>query len=127
MISKLIVLERDREHAIMKLNRKLEQYKIVGLPTNVKFLRRVLLNEEFIKGDFNTGFIEENEKKLLKATRELSRSRLGTVALVKVWLETIEFRTKRISDEDPWAIRDNWRMNNRPNRDLTLIDDEGNE
>jgi len=58
MIAKLIVTERDREHALMRLNRKLEQYKIVGLSTNLKFLRRVLLNKEYIKGDFDTSFIE---------------------------------------------------------------------
>lgn len=62
MIAKLIVTERDREHALMKLNRKLEHYKIVGLSTNLKFLRRVLLNKDYIKGDFDTSFIEENEK-----------------------------------------------------------------
>lgn len=127
MIAKLIVTERDREHALMKLNRKLEHYKIVGLSTNLKFLRRVLLNKDYIKGDFDTSFIEENEKVLLKPTRQLTLNRLGTVALVKTWLETIEFRTKRVSDEDPWSIRDNWRMNHRPNRDLTLIDDDGKE
>lgn len=127
MISKLIVTERDREHAIMKLHRKLEQYKIVGLSTNIKFLRRVLLNKDYIAGDFDTSFIEQNEHVLLKKAGDLSLNRLGTVALVKVWLETLEFRTKRITEEDPWAIRDNWRMNHRANRDLTLLDDEGKE
>lgn len=45
MISKLIVHAPDRNQAIRALYSALEDYKVVGLPTNIKFLKRVLLNE----------------------------------------------------------------------------------
>lgn len=45
MISKLIVTGDDRPSAIQNLYNALENYKVVGLPTNIKFLKRVLLNE----------------------------------------------------------------------------------
>jgi hypothetical protein len=78
-----------------------------------------------MSGEFDTNFISENEKNLLAPGRVLSRSRLGTIALVKVWLETLEYRTKRVTEEDPWGTRDNFRVNHRPNRDLTLLDEDG--
>ena len=45
MISKLIVAAPDRDQAIQTLHNSLEDYKVIGLPTNIKFLKRVLLNE----------------------------------------------------------------------------------
>lgn len=42
MISKLIVHEPTREKAIETLEEALESYQVIGLPTNIKFLRRVL-------------------------------------------------------------------------------------
>jgi pyruvate carboxylase len=43
----------------------LEQYKVLGLKTNIKFLKRVLLNDTFKKGVFDTSFIAQHEKELL--------------------------------------------------------------
>ena len=43
----------------------LDDYKVVGLPTNIKFLKRVLLNKDFRDGNFDTSFIALNEKELI--------------------------------------------------------------
>lgn len=42
MISKLIVHEPTRQKAIEALDGALEDYHVIGLPTNIKFLRRTL-------------------------------------------------------------------------------------
>ena len=84
---------------------------MIGLPTNIKFLKRVLLNPIFQSGDIDTGFIEQNEATLIKGSKALSQARRGTIALAKVWLESLAHRTKRVADEDPWAVRDNFRLN----------------
>ena len=47
MISKLIVWGEDRNQAIDRLYQALDDYKVVGLPSNIKFLKRVLLNKTF--------------------------------------------------------------------------------
>ena len=60
MISKVIVHADTRQHAIDKLNSALGQYTVIGLPTNIKFMRRVLKNKQFRDGDFTTAFIDEN-------------------------------------------------------------------
>jgi len=43
----------------------LDDYKVVGLPTNIKFLKRVLVNDVFKTGLFDTSFIEQNQGELL--------------------------------------------------------------
>ena len=57
MISKLSVWGRDRATAIARLDRALAEYKVVGLTTNISFLRRAVTTEEFRSGDFDTGFV----------------------------------------------------------------------
>lgn len=58
MISKLIVWGKDRPTAIETLYQALDDYKVVGLPTNIKFMKRVLLNKTFQTGVFDTSFIQ---------------------------------------------------------------------
>lgn len=112
MISKLIVHAPTRSHAIQRLNQALEDYQVIGLPTNIKFLKRVLRNTEFLGGDFDTGFIQKNEAELLRPSKKPSHIRMGTIAIVKTWLEKLRFKTNhRDSELDPWAICDNFRLN----------------
>lgn len=44
MISKVIVHADTRDHAIDLLQETLQNYTVIGLPTNIKFLQRVLKN-----------------------------------------------------------------------------------
>ena len=64
MISKLIVAADDRNQAIQALYNALDSYQVIGLPTNIKFLKRVLLNKDFVDWDFDTSFIANNEEEL---------------------------------------------------------------
>lgn len=57
MIAKLVVHGRDRTEALRVLRKALDEYKVVGVSTNVEFLRTLAGNETFIQGDVETGFI----------------------------------------------------------------------
>ncbi|KAL8351528.1 hypothetical protein RB601_000487 [Gaeumannomyces tritici] len=58
MIAKLIVRGRDRETAIRRLELALREYEVVGLSTNIEFLKRLCRSPAFVEGDLDTGFIE---------------------------------------------------------------------
>jgi len=47
MIAKMVVWAKDRVSAELKMRSALENYKILGLPTNILFLRNILENKEF--------------------------------------------------------------------------------
>ena len=66
MIAKLIVRAEDRETAIAKLASALRVFEIVGVSTNVEFLKRLCYSEAFIAGDVETGFIEKWRDELFK-------------------------------------------------------------
>jgi acetyl-CoA carboxylase, biotin carboxylase subunit len=57
LISKLIVHGKDRNEAILRMIRAIDDYKIVGVETTLDFCKFVLEHEAFISGNFDTGFI----------------------------------------------------------------------
>jgi acetyl-CoA carboxylase biotin carboxylase subunit len=60
MVAKLITWARDREEARKRMLRCLSEFKIGGIKTTIPFHQQVLTNEEFIAGEFNTGFIPKH-------------------------------------------------------------------
>ena len=59
MIAKLIVHGKDREEAISKLKRALDECVIDGIDTNIDFLYKILENNNFRSGNFDTSFIKK--------------------------------------------------------------------
>ena len=57
MIAKLVVHGRDRTEALRLLRGALDKYQVVGVSTNIEFLRTLAGNDAFIGGDLETGFI----------------------------------------------------------------------
>lgn len=57
MIAKLIVHDTDRAAAVRRARRCLDEMVIEGPRTNIPFLRRLINHPEFIKGEFDTGFV----------------------------------------------------------------------
>ena len=63
MIAKIITLGSNRNEAISKKKRALEELVIDGIDTNRDFLLSIIKNPNFIRGNFDTSFIE---KEMLK-------------------------------------------------------------
>ncbi len=58
MIAKLIVHAKTRDEAISKMRRALDEFIIEGINTTIPFHKKVFNHPDFIKGDFDTGFLE---------------------------------------------------------------------
>lgn len=59
MIAKLIVTADDREEAIKRMYRALDEFIIEGVHTTIPFHKKVMKHEKFIEGDYDTSFIEK--------------------------------------------------------------------
>ncbi len=59
LLAKLIVWGRDRQQAIARLRRALDEYQIVGVRTTIPFARWLTDHPRFIAGDISTDFIAE--------------------------------------------------------------------
>lgn len=60
MIAKIIVYGNTRNEAIAKMKRALEELVIEGVETNRDFLFEIIKNPDFIRGNFDTSFMEKN-------------------------------------------------------------------
>jgi acetyl-CoA carboxylase, biotin carboxylase subunit len=58
LLSKLAVWGEERDEALARMRRAIEEYEITGIKTNLPFFRRVLNHPKFIEGEFDTGFID---------------------------------------------------------------------
>jgi acetyl-CoA carboxylase biotin carboxylase subunit len=59
LISKLICWGETRGEAILRMRRALEEYRILGVKTNIPFHQNIMDSHRFIAGRFDTRFVEE--------------------------------------------------------------------
>ena len=59
MIAKLIVWGETRAQAILRMRRALEEYRIVGVRTNIPFHQTMMDSHRFMGGQYDTRFVEE--------------------------------------------------------------------
>ena len=59
LISKIVSTGNDRMECIMRLKRALNEYVIEGVQTNIPVLKKILNNNQFIKGNFHINWIDE--------------------------------------------------------------------
>ncbi len=57
LLGKLIVSGNTREEAIVRARHALDQFIIEGVPTTIPFLRRIVDDAGFVRGDVDTGFV----------------------------------------------------------------------
>jgi acetyl-CoA carboxylase biotin carboxylase subunit len=59
LISKLICWGETRAEALLRMRRALEEYRIMGIKTNIPFHQRILDSHRFMAGQFDTNFVEQ--------------------------------------------------------------------
>jgi acetyl-CoA carboxylase biotin carboxylase subunit len=59
MVAKLIVYGDDREQALARCRRALDEFVVDGVKTTIPFTQIVLNNKDFVAGKYNTGYLEK--------------------------------------------------------------------
>jgi 3-methylcrotonyl-CoA carboxylase alpha subunit len=104
MIAKLIVWGSNRTQALARLDAALAQTHIVGLATNVAFLRRIVKTQSFATADLDTGLIERERAALFEhAALPIECAAAGVIARELA-------NEAALQDADPWSRRDGWRL-----------------
>jgi 3-methylcrotonyl-CoA carboxylase alpha subunit len=104
MIAKLIVHGADRAQALARLDAALAQTHIVGLHTNVAFLRRVAASRSFAEADLDTALIERERAVLFDAPPlPIEVAAAGVVAHALA-------AERALQTADPFSRRDGWRL-----------------
>ena len=103
MIAKLIVHGATREEALARLDDALAQTHIVGLSTNVQFLRHVLASRSFAQADLDTALIPR-EQAVLFQQEKLGLPLAAAAAVARTLADEAALAT-----DDPFGRRDGWR------------------
>ena len=102
MVAKLIVHGKTRQEALARLDTALAQTHIVGLNTNVQFLRYVLQSQSFAEANLDTALIPREEAVLF------NQERIGLpMAAACVVAHTLR-QEKTLETNDPFSRRDGW-------------------
>uniref|UniRef100_A0A6G1SF86 Methylcrotonoyl-CoA carboxylase subunit alpha, mitochondrial n=1 Tax=Aceria tosichella TaxID=561515 RepID=A0A6G1SF86_9ACAR len=86
MISKLVVWGENRSEALNRLSAALSQYVIIGLPTNISFLKRLAKHDSFRAADVGTDFIDLHSSELFPAGGATSTNNHNGETDTSVWL-----------------------------------------
>jgi 3-methylcrotonyl-CoA carboxylase alpha subunit len=114
MLAKLIVWGTDRAQALARLDAALRDTHLVGLHTNVAFLRRVVNSRSFAQADLDTALIERERATLF------GRTELAPECAAAGLLAHLLAAERAVETADPWSRRDGWRLHGRATRQLEL-------
>ena len=121
MVAKLIVHGATREQALARMDTALAQTHIVGLTTNVQFLRHVVTSPSFAQAQLDTALIPREAAVLFN--QEKVGLPMATAAMVaQTLVSELALATKADASGwiDPWAQRDGWRSHGASHRDFML-------
>ena len=110
MIAKLIVRGDDRDQALARLDAALAQTQIVGLATNVQFLRHVLRSPSFAQARLDTALIER-EKDVL-----FHQDPVGLPLAVAAATASALLQEQAQQGADPFSRRDGWQSHGTTER-----------
>jgi 3-methylcrotonyl-CoA carboxylase alpha subunit len=128
LIAKVIVHGEDRAAARARLAAALRETQIVGLTTNVEFLRRLCESAAFANAELETGLIERHRAELFAPRRALPTEVLAAAALAELAHEEDSARARASRSWDahsPWHAVDGWRLNAESHHDFTFLAPEG--
>ncbi|MBW0014446.1 acetyl/propionyl/methylcrotonyl-CoA carboxylase subunit alpha [Mycobacterium sp.] len=105
MLSKVIAHGSDRDEALAKLDRALAQTVILGVQTNIEFLRYLLADDRVRAGDLDTGLLDERVAGF--ASLPAPDDVLAAAGLYRQWAVALAARR---APGNPWALPTGWRL-----------------
>jgi len=114
MVAKLIVHGDTREQALARLDTALAQTHIVGLNTNVQFLRHVVRSPAFAKAQLDTALIQRESAVLFK------QDPVGLQAAAAAVIANALRTEAEAQGADPFSRRDGWQSHGTTRRRFEL-------
>ncbi|HEX9971528.1 MAG TPA: acetyl-CoA carboxylase biotin carboxylase subunit [bacterium] len=112
ILSKLIVWGQDRNDAIQRIKNALDNYIILGIKTQVPFLKAVIEHPEFIKGNTNTNFLKDyfSNWKLPDLDKNKISKVLAAAAINEMTNSKNQLRIERHAQLTPWNTLGQWEI-----------------
>jgi acetyl/propionyl-CoA carboxylase alpha subunit len=106
MLAKLIAYGPTREQAASRLEAALHDLVLLGVPSNIDYLARIMSNPEFLAGRLHTGFLAQEAENL--AAPEVPAEE-QTAAILGAAFSDPDFRRIAFDIPEPHASIGFWR------------------
>jgi acetyl-CoA carboxylase biotin carboxylase subunit len=117
MIAKLIVWGETRAQAILRMRRALEEYRIVGVRTNIPFHQTLMDSHRFMGGQYDTRFVEERfsmeEAEENRKTYEETAALLATLVAHQATERSAQIVQRNARDTSNWKWVGRWERMHR--------------
>jgi 3-methylcrotonyl-CoA carboxylase alpha subunit len=127
MIAKLVTWGPDRAAAVHGMVSALGATEVVGVTTNLRFLRDVLDHPAFVKAELDTRFIERHEGDLFPERGPADPQMVALAVLAELKREQAAQAREAATSGDPhspWAALQGWRLNGPSHEVVHLRDGE---
>ncbi|MEP7197727.1 MAG: acetyl-CoA carboxylase biotin carboxylase subunit [Saprospiraceae bacterium] len=105
MIGKLIAHGNNRQEAIKKLSKAINEMKIEGVDTTLPFCNYVLHNKEFLSGNYNTNFVSRYYEEFLSGNFQTEIQEAGAYIALQAYLEKIKLTSPKEIENINWSIQ----------------------
>ena len=112
LLSKLIVYAENREHARTRMIHALNDYAVIGIKTQIPFLRDVMKHPQFVKGKTTTDFIPKymGDWKIEAAKKQFTEQALIAAALRSFSKTAARGVVGKEKTPTPWLTIGNWEI-----------------
>jgi len=111
LISKLIVHEVTREETITRMKRALDEYRVLGIRTNIPFHQALLDNKDFQEGEFDTQFLQDGNLPVRR--HQMDRTLPEIAALAAVLASYKQTHQSAVSMQRGRRETSNWKWTSR--------------
>lgn len=107
MIAKLVVWGKDREEAIDRLCRAIDEYKIKGIKTTLQFGKWAVRQPAFVAGQYDTNFISKYFKPEYLTVTNKDEAAVAAAFAGVVWEEGKQSMAQTLNSDGPskWKIK----------------------
>ena len=113
MIAKIIAWGSQREDALRRLRRALDQIEVVGVTTNRDLLAAIMVHFDYASGAFDTTFLDEHRGELVTEAKSPLAESLVLAAVAELDHLSADAQASGAPQDDPhspWRRRDGWRL-----------------
>lgn len=124
LLAKLIVWSPDRAGAITKLQEALGNCELMGVATNLDFLRALVRDPRFALGDYDTSFIGAFQNWTQPAEPQDEKFLFSAAAAA--WLDDVARSAERDAGASgdpwsPWGLVDGWRLYDSASHEVAFL------
>ncbi|MFI9561612.1 ATP-binding protein [Nonomuraea endophytica] len=121
MLSKVVAWAPTRAEALRALDRALGRTTVLGVTTNIPFLRALVTRPEVVAGELDTGLVE----RVLPGLELSAATPADVLAVAALIFHGAPVFHGAPAGRDPWDVADGWRVGERAWTTLRLESREG--